>query len=540
MKKIWIAAVACMLALCVPMTAKANGTFLEGYGEKDGQLQIFCSDIVPEEETAENISLTLGGQKISVLSVESEKEIHTPVTYYCLADVSGSMNKKQMNQIREVLTEIADGLQEGDNMVIGALANETNASDFLADQEALGQLISDLAATGEDTNLYAGLVEGLRILQTDTNVNPRKCLVILSDGEDYQKGGITKEEAEQAVTDSSIPVYTVAVLRNADNEEMLSYAKLLGSFARMSTGGAHFAPVVDNITGAEAGQSILRSMAEGLVVTAQTEGDMPDRDTLLLRMVYTSAEGAVYEDTMELYTEDLPLALGSVEPTETPSEPSPSPDPVESSEPSPSPDPAESRKPEGRLFILLGILTAVVLLVVIVIAIILKKNKNNRNGETEGREQGKALPEGRAEGSQDNTGTPEETQESGADISVDSVELQESSVEIYELRLYAIGYPQITRTIRLERGKEVTVGRNSKADVVLDGEDRRLSSVHCKMKWEDGKLYVLDMGSTNGTFVNGVPIRDMGRVVLRKGETIRIGSYEYRVGIRDGECEKSF
>ncbi len=538
MKKIRIAAVAGMLALCVPMTVKANGTFLEGYGEKDGQLQIFCSDIVPEEETAENIKLTLGGQEISVLSVESEKEIHTPVTYYCLADVSGSMNKKQMQQIREVLTEIADGLQEGDNMVIGALANETNVSEFLADKEALGQLISDLKATGEDTNLYAGLVEGLRILQTDTNVNPRKCLVILSDGEDDQKGGITKEEAEQAVMDSSIPVYTVAVLRNADNTEMLSYAKLLGSFARMSTGGAHFAPEVDNITGAETGQAILQSMAEGLVVTVQTKGNLPDRDTLLLRMVYTSAGGAVYEDTMELYTEDLPL--GSVEPAEAPPEPSPSPDPAETSTPSFSPTPEEPRKPEGRLFILLGILAAVVLLVVTAIVVIIsKKKKNNRNGETEGdssrEEQEKALPEGRAEGSQDNTGASEEIREIGTDVSADSAELQESSAEVYELRLYAIGYPQITRTIRLERGREVTVGRNSKADVVLDGEDRRLSSVHCKMRWEDGKLYVLDMGSTNGTFVNGVPIRDMGRVVLREGETIRIGSYEYRVGIRDGE-----
>ena len=98
--------------------------------------------------------------------------------------------------------------------------------------------------------------------------------------------------------------------------------------------------------------------------------------------------------------------------------------------------------------------------------------------------------------------------------------------------MYAIGYSDIVRTIRLEQGRKVTVGRNDKADVILDREDKKLSGIQCGMLWEDGKLYVWDMDSTNGTFVNGVPIKSMGRVVVHDGETIRVGSYEYRVGRR--------
>ena len=94
----------------------------------------------------------------------------------------------------------------------------------------------------------------------------------------------------------------------------------------------------------------------------------------------------------------------------------------------------------------------------------------------------------------------------------------------------AVGYEQIVHMLVLEKNKEVTVGRDKRAEIVLDGEDRRLSGVHCRLRWDGEKIYVWDMGSTNGTFVNGVPISQLGKVAVHEGETIRIGSYEYRIG----------
>ena len=133
-----------------------------------------------------------------------------------------------MAQAKEALLAVVDGMKDGDNMAVGTLGNQTETSGFLTDREALRGVVEALEAGREDTNLYAGIVESIKALRTDASVNPRKCLVILSDGEDDQKTGITKDEAAKAVTDSGIPVFTVATLRSAGDEAGVSHAKLLG------------------------------------------------------------------------------------------------------------------------------------------------------------------------------------------------------------------------------------------------------------------------------------------------------------------------
>ena len=76
------------------------------------------------------------------------------------------------------------------------------------------------------------------------------------------------------------------------------------------------------------------------------------------------------------------------------------------------------------------------------------------------------------------------------------------------------------------------MGRTAKADIILDAEDRRLSGCHCSVICTGGVLTVKDLASTNGTFVNGVPIRQLGPTLVPSGATIRMGSYEYRVEIQ--------
>lgn len=509
MKKRLIAA-GCSLLLvlsgAVGILASENGRFLEGCREEGGQLSIFCADIVPGEERIDDFKISLGGQEMEPVSLEWENEIHTPVTYYCLVDVSGSMNEEQMSQTKETLSAIADGLLDGDNMVIGTLGNQTDAGDFLTEPEEIKEAIEALAAGGEDTNLYQGICESIRILESDPGVNPRKCLLILSDGKDDQKTGITKGEAEKAVAEASIPVYTVAVLRDAPDEEAIDNAKLLGSFARMSAGGAHFAPKLDGITAAEAGTAIRFQRENGFVVTAKLPDTLPDKDEMLLRMVYTSAEGAVYEDTLKLYAEDLTGVFQSEEQEADTEERLPEPL---------LPEPSSSLSP----WLIAAIAAAVLLVLAVLTAVHLRKRKRKEN------------PDGRKDGSEENSAAVTAVT-SGEAAPVSGT--KERSVRVLELRLYAIGYSGIGHILRLEEGKEMTVGRNGKADIILDPKDSKLSGVHCEMKWENGKVYIRDMDSKNGTFVNGIPIRTIGRVAVHTGETIRMGSYEYRVEERGG------
>ena len=71
----------------------------------------------------------------------------------------------------------------------------------------------------------------------------------------------------------------------------------------------------------------------------------------------------------------------------------------------------------------------------------------------------------------------------------------------------------------------ISVGRSSASDIVLKNDDYA-SGRHARLTRHAGLLYVEDMGSTNGTFVNGR--KTVGATPLRHGDTVRIGSTTFR------------
>lgn len=68
----------------------------------------------------------------------------------------------------------------------------------------------------------------------------------------------------------------------------------------------------------------------------------------------------------------------------------------------------------------------------------------------------------------------------------------------------------------------VTIGRHPLSDLRFDAEhDRDVSARHAEIRVEDGKAMLLDLGSTNGTFVNGE--RVTAPVALLTGDVLRFG-----------------
>jgi pSer/pThr/pTyr-binding forkhead associated (FHA) protein len=79
-------------------------------------------------------------------------------------------------------------------------------------------------------------------------------------------------------------------------------------------------------------------------------------------------------------------------------------------------------------------------------------------------------------------------------------------------------------TFRLTSGAIKTVGRAPRADFILDVA--LVSRLHCRLTAGDDNLEVVDLKSTNGTFVNDKRIDAASLVV---GDRLRIGRVELTV-----------
>jgi uncharacterized protein DUF4388/FHA domain-containing protein len=98
----------------------------------------------------------------------------------------------------------------------------------------------------------------------------------------------------------------------------------------------------------------------------------------------------------------------------------------------------------------------------------------------------------------------------------------------YALRFISGKYQGGEFPLRMNR--EIIIGRSSDLDMVL--VEDMVSRRHAKISSTDGDVYIQDMGSTNGTFVNGEKIA--GRAQLHEGDRILVGTSIIKVVAVEG------
>jgi hypothetical protein len=84
------------------------------------------------------------------------------------------------------------------------------------------------------------------------------------------------------------------------------------------------------------------------------------------------------------------------------------------------------------------------------------------------------------------------------------------------------------KTFQIDK-PQINIGRQLRNDIIV--EDKRVSRDHAKIMYgSDGQFTIIDLSSTNGIAINGIPITRQGTIrqqVLRNGDRFTIGSYEF-------------
>jgi serine phosphatase RsbU (regulator of sigma subunit)/pSer/pThr/pTyr-binding forkhead associated (FHA) protein len=82
---------------------------------------------------------------------------------------------------------------------------------------------------------------------------------------------------------------------------------------------------------------------------------------------------------------------------------------------------------------------------------------------------------------------------------------------------------------------EIVVGRSAHADAVVD--DASVSRRHAMLRWHEGECVVLDLGSANGTLVNGQRVVKPTR--LKPGDMVAFGAIRARYATESAASSKS-
>jgi pSer/pThr/pTyr-binding forkhead associated (FHA) protein len=88
------------------------------------------------------------------------------------------------------------------------------------------------------------------------------------------------------------------------------------------------------------------------------------------------------------------------------------------------------------------------------------------------------------------------------------------------LKLRVVDPPQ-RRGRMFELGQEVTLGRSPGCAVYLE-DDTFTSSVHARVYRRNGELWLEDLRSTNGTYLNDSRVSEPTRI--QRGDRIKVGS----------------
>jgi pSer/pThr/pTyr-binding forkhead associated (FHA) protein len=81
-------------------------------------------------------------------------------------------------------------------------------------------------------------------------------------------------------------------------------------------------------------------------------------------------------------------------------------------------------------------------------------------------------------------------------------------------------------TFRMPAGAIKTVGRAPRADFVVDAA--LVSRLHCRLTANDGGVDVVDLDSTNGTYINDERVKTG---CIKSGDRLRVGRVEFKLNL---------
>ena len=520
-----------LLATCTAAYASEDsGLQILDYRMTDSALEVVLYAKANSPITKNDFSMKLGSTEIPTDSLSSYGGGKDGTTWILVLEPVEYANARTM--ARTLVEKVVAGLGGNDRLAVYNALNGENTEFMSSSASIMPAVDAALKESYGQIKLYDSIQDALSTFKTNPDLGSHKCLLVLSKGTD-QGSNYTLREACDAAAKLPITVYTVGVT-GQDSSRVNSF-KELGALSRATESG--LAVAGDQYT-AEKGSSIAGQIADNekniFVLTAPYDkmpSEIPNSDTTMT--VTLQKNGLKLDARMEhVDGAEISSVLDGIR---KPSEPEP-----------PEPEPAEPEcehkwkdatctepkscelcgetdgEPLGHDFsqatffaegkcsrcdetvpsgfatltkekpvlVGMGALLLVLVIAVIVVLIIKKiKKPDNGNGDKHDDDEG----------------------------SVTSIVKPKVTVELTEKKTGKKYTGNIVDT---------SIKAGLQSELRLEG-DPGISRKHMEFIWQNGILYVQDINSKNGTFVNGDKIDKA--VPLHHNDIIRAGETDFIV-----------
>ena len=479
---------------------------IEEYELSENKMRIYMNVDDSVLVGKDNLEIVLGDTTYEAETVTSFSDTKEGVSYLVLVDVSGSVTPNDIVNVREILTELVGMKNDVDNMSIVEIRNEITKTDFVSDKETLLEEIKEIERTSEDTNLYLAIREVLKILNEETACHNKKCLIVISDGKDDQKNGILFEDVRDAIKEEKIPICTLAMPWGGSKAEEPD--KVMKSFTENAAGGIYIRYQDGEFDNAGIAKRFSEFAHGGMVAEISLEGFEPNGSMVTLSVDSSDDNNLIKGDSYEIPSYAISSVIVKEEPADVAEETVME---IENE---------ESSVTQYKWIYPVVILVGIVAVALVVIVCVKKKGKKEESTLDSGSKEKEESAASSEKMFDYEVATPTKDGEE------ELVAMQnEEEVEKCYITLTEIG-PMATRVLHAEFTDSLVIGRRKSSGLAIT-DDNQVSGTHCKLWMDAGVMYVVDLDSTNGTILNGVPVTV--RQQVRQEDIIMIGAFEYRI-----------
>lgn len=208
LKKITLSAFCCIIAVLMTIPAAAVGELSVINTQFSGS----SLTIYTNSTELSDCTVTLGSQECMVDSYSKTGDI--PSDTLILVDGSASIPQPIRQKIREILEVLIDGKRGNERFALASFESEAEyICDLTTDRYELIKALDKLEYTGNSTYLYSVLGTALDSFEPEGFGK----IILISDGAENSRSGITYDEILMKLSSAVCPVYTLGI-DGADRE----------------------------------------------------------------------------------------------------------------------------------------------------------------------------------------------------------------------------------------------------------------------------------------------------------------------------------